>query len=225
MAFTYSPKIVTDGLVFAVDAANKKSYPGSGTTWKDLSGNGNDGTLINGPTFDSGNGGSIMFDGANDIVEGNSNISIFNVGGGAHSVEWYTKYNNHSDYPTVWDLRFGTDIHWNDYINPIDSYRMYAYPGGPVRLSDSSIEINRWYHFIFSCEGNGNNFSFYINGILDYTAGWNRTYGNSTKYRIGGNNSSRRLNGNIPIIKFYNKALSASEVSQNYNALKSRFGL
>ena len=62
MAFNYSPKTVTDGLVFAVDAANKKSYPGSGTTWTDLAGS-NDGTLTNGPTFDSGNGGSIDFDG------------------------------------------------------------------------------------------------------------------------------------------------------------------
>ena len=53
MAFNYSPKIVTDGLVFAVDAANKKSYPGSGTTWTDLAGS-NNGTLTNGPTFDSG---------------------------------------------------------------------------------------------------------------------------------------------------------------------------
>ena len=68
MAFNYSPKIVTDGLVFAVDAANKKSYPGSGTTWTDLAGS-NDGTLTNGPTFDSGDGGSIVFDGTDDYVE------------------------------------------------------------------------------------------------------------------------------------------------------------
>ena len=67
MAFSYSPKIVTDGLVFAVDAANKKSYPGSGTTWTDLAGS-NDGTLTNGPTFDSGNGGSIVFDGSDDYI-------------------------------------------------------------------------------------------------------------------------------------------------------------
>ena len=54
MAFRYSPKIVTDGLVLSVDAANKKSYPGSGTTWYDLSGNAINGTLTNGPTFDIG---------------------------------------------------------------------------------------------------------------------------------------------------------------------------
>lgn len=66
MATNGGPNIIQNGLVFALDAANKKSYPGSGTTWKDLSGNGNDGTLTNGPTFDSGNGGSIVLDGTND---------------------------------------------------------------------------------------------------------------------------------------------------------------
>ena len=62
------PNIVEDGLVLALDAGNTKSYPGSGTTWTDLSGKGNNGTLTNGPTFDSGNGGAIFFDGGNDYV-------------------------------------------------------------------------------------------------------------------------------------------------------------
>jgi hypothetical protein len=69
MGFNYSPKIVTDGLVLCLDAANSRSYPGSGTTWFDLSGNGNNGTLANGPTFNANNNGSIVFDGTNDYVE------------------------------------------------------------------------------------------------------------------------------------------------------------
>jgi hypothetical protein len=68
MAFFHSPRIVTDGLVLALDAANSLSYPGSGTTWTDLSGKGNNGTLVNGPTFDQANGGSIVFDGTDDYV-------------------------------------------------------------------------------------------------------------------------------------------------------------
>ena len=77
MAFNYSPKISTDGLVLCLDAANTKSYPGSGTVWSDLSRGGNNGTLTNGPTFNSGNGGSIVFDGVNDYVDcGVSNISL-----------------------------------------------------------------------------------------------------------------------------------------------------
>jgi hypothetical protein len=67
--FHYSPKIVTDGLVLYLDAANTRSYPGTGTTWSDLSRGGNNGSLINGPTFNSANGGSIVFDGSNDYVD------------------------------------------------------------------------------------------------------------------------------------------------------------
>ena len=66
MAFNYSPKIVTNGLVLALDAANKKSYPGSGTTWSDLSGNGYTATLLNGTAFSSINFGTFVFDGTND---------------------------------------------------------------------------------------------------------------------------------------------------------------
>ena len=68
MGLSHSSRIVTDGLVFCVDAGDKMSYPGAGTTWTDLSKNRNNGTLINGPTFDSANGGSISLDGSNDYI-------------------------------------------------------------------------------------------------------------------------------------------------------------
>ena len=70
------PNIIKDGLVLTLDASSQRSYPGSGTTWYDLSGNGNNGTLTNGPTFDSGNGGSIVFDGTNDYVNGPTTNSV-----------------------------------------------------------------------------------------------------------------------------------------------------
>ena len=68
MGLSHSPRIVTDGLVFCVDAGDKMSYPGAGTTWTDLSKNRNNGTLTNGPTFNSANGGSISLDGSNDYI-------------------------------------------------------------------------------------------------------------------------------------------------------------
>jgi hypothetical protein len=76
MGFYRGPQIVRDGLVLYLDAANTKSYHGSGTTWSDLCGNGNDGTLINEPTFDSGNLGSIQFDGADDNAQKSNKIII-----------------------------------------------------------------------------------------------------------------------------------------------------
>ena len=72
MAFNRGPKIVTQGLVLALDAASNNSYPGSGTTWKDLSGNNNTGTLVNGPTFSSANGGTFILDGSNDYINAGS---------------------------------------------------------------------------------------------------------------------------------------------------------
>ena len=77
MGLSHSPRIVTDGLVFCVDAGDKMSYPGAGTTWTDLSKNRNNGTLTNGPTFNSANGGSIVFDGTNDYAN-MSNFNFFN---------------------------------------------------------------------------------------------------------------------------------------------------
>ena len=76
MAYRNGPKIVTDGLVLCLDAAIGKSYPGSGTSWTDLSGNGNNGTLQNTPTFNSANGGSLIFDAANDVVSLPNDIVI-----------------------------------------------------------------------------------------------------------------------------------------------------
>ena len=82
MAYRNGPKIVTDGLVLCLDAAIGKSYPGSGTSWTDLSGNGNNGTLVNGPTFSSANGGSIVLDGVNDYISTTSiSISTFTYEG------------------------------------------------------------------------------------------------------------------------------------------------
>ena len=69
MALGHGPTVVTNGLVLALDAADRNSYPGSGTAWTDISGRGNTGTLTNGPTYSSANGGSIVFDGTNDYVD------------------------------------------------------------------------------------------------------------------------------------------------------------
>lgn len=79
MAYRNGPKIITDGLVLCLDAAGTKSYPGNGTTWTDLSGNGNNGTLINGPTFSSDNGGSLVFDGSNEWVACSASLSKLNI--------------------------------------------------------------------------------------------------------------------------------------------------
>jgi hypothetical protein len=106
MGIAYNPRTITDGLVLCLDAANPKSYPGSGTIWTDLSGNGNNGTLVNGVGYNSGNLGSLVFDGVDDVINLSSSSSIqnlttnftistivrTNVSGGHYSI--FTKGNN-----------------------------------------------------------------------------------------------------------------------------------
>jgi alpha-tubulin suppressor-like RCC1 family protein len=90
MGVAYNPRLVTDGLVLALDAGNTKSYPGSGTSWTDISGQGGSATLTNGPTFSSSNLGSIVFDGINDYVASVSNITLAN----AFSISLWVKHTN-----------------------------------------------------------------------------------------------------------------------------------
>jgi hypothetical protein len=90
MSVIGGPDTITDGLVLYLDAANTKSYIGSGTTWKDLSGNSNDGTLTNEPTFDSGNSGSIVFDGVDDFVTTGQQLDPIAFGLFADSTSFWT---------------------------------------------------------------------------------------------------------------------------------------
>jgi len=231
MAFAHSPKIVTDGLVLALDAGNPKSYPGSGTVWRDKSGNGNDGTLTNGPTFSSDNGGSIVFDGANDYVDC-GNTSITNITSSNFTLETVFLSDDVSVYGqtllskaenggyglelNVTETSLAVSIHING------SYRVVGYP-------TSNLQSNTIYHVASTY--NNSEIVLYVNGIfidsLSVTGNVKATsvpmcIGNNPSGGGGGNNE---LGGKIYTARIYNRALSASEVQQNYNALKGRFGL
>ena len=110
MSTKYSPQIVTSGLVLALDAANKVSYPGTGTTWYDLSGNGNTGTITNGPTFSNVNLGTIVFDGTNDYVSIPS-TSNFNNGNNI-TVEAWVLCTNWSTYTHPMIVAKGINVEW-----------------------------------------------------------------------------------------------------------------
>ena len=90
MAFNYSPKVVTDGLVLYLDAANPNSYASGSTSWNDISRGGNNGTLFNGPTFNAGNGGSILFDGIDDFIQCTGSLTVTS----ATFVSWIKRNGN-----------------------------------------------------------------------------------------------------------------------------------
>jgi hypothetical protein len=225
MGFYRGPKIVTDGLVLALDAANPLSYPGSGTTWRDLSGNGNNGTLENGPTFDSGNGGNIVFDGTNDYTEISTNVNLTNP-------LTICTFVNTSVITSSNQVIYGPSANGSDNWFSISNNRLQLYAtqtsdvNNFVLTGTSVLQSNNWYYLTGIVDTNVT--SMYINGALESVS-------NTQAFTIGGWNSSARIgqratgqfpfNGKIAYVHGYNRALSSAEIQQNYNATKTRFGL
>ena len=218
-----------NGLVLALDAANPKSYPGSGTTWTDLSGNGNTGTLTNGPTYSSANGGSIVFDGADDFVSGTITPLT-----GNYTIELTFKLiTSNSDDNSLIALTasnahgfLGEISHSDKKIRFLHRYA-YGVGGGDSFYSSGSINLNQIYCVSWVRDSNQ---KIYINGNFDsqITSTNSAFDSNLTQLTIGQllqTNSARIINGNIYSSKIYNRALSAAEIQQNYNANRGRFGI
>jgi hypothetical protein len=211
MSFHYSPKIITDGLVLYLDAANTRSYPGTGTTWSDLSRSGNNGTLVNGPTFNSLNGGSIVFDGSDDYI--NMNTPNF---GQIYTVNLWIKLNNLLS--KVWIGGNGSEYH----MNFLDG-RTYNRINNILFDFDTQLITNQWYNI--SLTRNNTSVNCYKNSILINNS-TNLSYNTDfILYRIGSLPLGFYGDGSIGNVSFYNKALTDQEILQNYNATKSRFGL
>ena len=226
------PEISSDGLVLSLDAGNTKSYSGSGTIWNDISGRGNNGTLTNGPTYSSANGGSIVFDGTNDYVSGS--LGTLNA---PFTLEYFGKFNNVSQnnyeyFGSVGNFTSNgmisiSKIGTQDANTSYHGY-MYVYPGfGGVVKTDIDLRTTNYQHLVVVLLSSPPYIKVYKNGIegsmVDSLTAAINTNGN---YRVGTwDNNTWWLNGNIASTKIYNRALSAAEVSQNFNALRGRYGV
>jgi len=236
MALAHSPRIVRDNLVLYLDAANTKSYPGSGTTWTDISGKGHNGTLINGPTFSSDNMGGIVFDGSNDAVTLSAN-SDFDFGTGNFTIDGFANYNSGNFRTLVCSEHYyasGYNGNWIIRVTNTNSLAFASYDGqSNEEYSEFSITItsNKWFYFAFVREGTGSNeCKFYFNGVLVGSTTVSKSLSNAGNegLRIGEDNNwaNAFMNGKISNVKIYKgKGLTATEVLQNYQALKTRFGL
>ena len=230
MALAHSPKIITDGLVLALDAGNTKSYPGSGTTWTDLSGNGNTGTLVNGVGFDGGNGGSLSFDGVNDYITLGENSFIstdftyevwFDLT--ATTKERYLislGYDNASSF-----LCFVIDREQQQ--NAINFIFRDSNNVNTTYYWNSNLSSGTKYHLCLTRSGSSN--IAYLNGVQAFTFTDGTPIGENLKYEIGWatdrNKTTAYHEGNIYETRLYNRALTASEIQQNFNALRGRFGI
>jgi hypothetical protein len=239
MSFNYSPKIVTDGLVLCLDAANTKSYVNGSTAWRDLSRGGNNGTLINGPTFNSNNGGSIVFDGVNDYIEfGN----VLNLGTNSMTVnQWLYFSNNNTTQITLSKAlagnqayRFSTGL-----LNTGKLYTFIQGNGGADILPNglTTITANTWVMATYIFDRTSS-IKIYYNSVEETLTGaatisqWNGlNFQSINPFRIGTYTTANNIgivvpmSGRIGLTQVYFKALSAQEILQNYNATKGRFGL
>jgi len=228
MALGHGPRVVTDGLVLALDAADKNSYPGSGTTWTDLSGQGNNGTLINSPGYTSTNGGGITFDGTNDrgtftspiTSTSNQTYEIWTnaiASASAASGYAYLLHNNNADTTTG-----------NSYltigIKPTQQY--YAALNGAYATISSGVTANNSNIVQIILTWDGLTQRMYVNGDLkdsEALTGTPQNFSTTTSFGDDKSTTYRMIQGNIYSIKIYNRALTPQEIQQNYNATKSRF--
>ena len=230
MALAHSPRIVRDSLALYLDAANTKSYPGSGTTWRDICGKNNDGTLTNGPTFSSDNLGCIVLDGTNDYVSETSGLSDSLLQGN-WSISFWVNFDvvntsgSGNDRPL---LHHGSSATRKGlHITNRSSVIRYGLYSDDID-STQSLTADTWYNFVFTLNNTSYLKQIYINGLLDISGTGGGAYtGTGSNTRIGGRLLTFGLyfDGNISNVSAYNRVLTAAEVKQNYDALKGRFGL
>lgn len=254
MSVAGGPDMIQNGLVIALDAADRNSYPGTGNTWFDLSGRGNNGTLTNGPTFSTTNSGCIVLDGTDDTVATNfpltslpalSNFSIDcwmkipsyptatapNVYGSTTRTGVLVGAAYYSGTAIYWyGNETGTGLTIYGYIRGADANRLTL--GYPV------TSLNTYYYFTVVNNYSASTFAIYVNGVLhssvagptqEYNPSLTPTAGNigicKPQVDGGGTQNYSYLNCTVASSKIYTRALSATEVLQNYNSTKTRFGL
>jgi len=244
MALIHNTNSVTSGLVLALDAANPKSYGGSGNTWSDLSGNGKNGTLVNGPTYNSANGGSLVFNGTNQYssifapspflgtslftfeIWVNFTSITGNFGGTNKSASLFSGGTGTGTGQAEFSILSLNNTSFTP--NTISFSRGGGATTGSLSINISSLISNGSWYQIVLVRSTLNSQTVYLNSssIGIGTVSNSFSDGTTSFGALPGNTSfSQYLNGRISNIKIYNRALSAAEVSQNYNALKSRYGL
>ena len=225
--YNYTGGIVTDGLVLNLDAAKVDSYPGTGTTWYDISGNNNNGTLTNGPTFSGiGKQASIVFDGVDDFVSGSGTILTTQ----GTIITWFKTSNTYSNNYLLslpfntggnngFDLGFGGSTTFRGVVVTTSGYAELNYT--------TTYSDNNWH--MAALTYSASNAVLYYDGVARTT---NTNLSGSLRQTANGEYNICRFGSfgayaaaSISNATVYNRALSAAEVSQNFNALRGRYGI
>ncbi len=238
MACSGGPDGISNGLILALDAANKVSYPGSGTSWYDLSGNVNTGTLTNGPTFSNANIGTITFDGTNDYTSTPLDLSWNNTNSVSISM-WIKTANLSQSRGFLGTGNYEWQFRQGQYGGP-NSDLVFVYwdttgghTNGSIPSMSGFFNDTNWKHLSMTWNNSNSTILFYKNGTQIFS----QVYGNPSVNRvssellqIGGNvyswdGAGAYWNGSYSSVQIYNRTLTAVEVLQNYNETKSRLGL
>lgn len=212
--------------VLCLDAGSTISYPGTGTAWTDLSGNANNGTLVNGPTFDSANGGSLVFDGVNDYAS-----TPLSLGGStAFTIAAWIKTTVVSKDILA---TYGVTNIFEFWISASNKVALYVYATGGAtsyRTSVASITTGSWIYCVGVYDGSTPTLNTYINGALS-NGGLTGTIpasvatGASTVVIGNANTGGFYFNGSMGQVSIYNRALSATEIATNFELLRGRYGI
>ena len=215
--------VVITGLQLYLDAGNASSYPGSGTAWTDLSGNNRDGTLTNGPTYSGTNGGSIVFDGTNDFVQCTGSLTVT----AATFVAWIKRNGNQGQYDGILFSRGAVTTgmnfqvsnqlgyHWNDAGNTYNWQSGLTIPDATWCMI--AVSVTSTAATAYLCQTGGTT-------TATNTVNHASSLLNDIKLAVD-DAAARYFNGNIAIAQLYNIALSAGEISQNFEADRARFGV
>jgi hypothetical protein len=232
---TGGPGLITNGLVLYLDAANPASYISGSLNWNDLSRNNSSGSLINGPTFNTGSGGSIVFNGSNNYVDFGNLGTI----GNNQTVEVWFNSTSVVNYKNILDMNYLTYSPTTGNVGPrleqqTNGYLTWYWSGNTTdnntrnsAIVTTNLIVNTWYQAVFTLTSGA--FILYLNGTQTNSGtspqGYITTYGSVNLGRGFVLDSSRYFTGSESILRIYNRTLTTDEVLQNYNAQKSRFGL
>ena len=217
--------IVTQNLVLCLDAANIKSYPGSGaTTWSDLSGNGNNGTLVGSPTYSAVNGGSLSFNGSSQYAGTAINSGL----NGSFTFCCFVNVTSITANGSILTSQFSTNYWAFLGFNPSNNltFSLFDNTNNPIALSSTNVTPGTWCYLVGVRDIVADTISIFFNGISTGSSNDSTTSVPSySALNIGGqtNVAGRYANCKIGTVQIYNRALSAAEVAQNYNALKGRY--
>lgn len=212
--------IATNGLVMNLDVGNPASYPGNGTTWTDISGNGNNAVLSSGVTYSNTNGGALTFDGVNGWASV-LNSSSLNLVNGVTIAAWINPTSGGGTWYGI--LSKGNAQSYALTFNSTDTHLHFETPASNAINSPVGVApFNTWSYVVATFNGSTKN--IYVNGVLTVsgTLAANLTVNNEA-LRIGQGNDGELFKGKITNVSVYNRALSVAEIQQNFNALSSRY--